>query len=140
MTLIEKIRKDWIAARKAKTDQVKALGFLYAEAVRVGKDKQRETTDDEVIRVVKKLLAKNAEMHKLIVGKSSTDEVNIEHLVLEAYLPQMADEQDVRAFITLALASDKNIGQIMGGLKQAYGETVDMKFASGLIKALTEDA
>ena len=138
MTLIEKIRKDWIASRKGKFDTAKALGFLYAEAVKVGKDKQRETTDDEVIRVVKKLLTKNEEIHKLIVGKSSTDEINIEHLVLEAYLPQMADDQVVREFITVALSEDQAIGQIMGGLKKQFGETVDMKYASGLIKALNE--
>ena len=136
MTLIETIRADWITARKEKNDTAKALGFLYAEAHKLGKAKQHDPSDDEVVRIIKKLLSKNAEMHKLIVGKSSTDEVALEAIVFETYLPAMADEQVVRAFILDALSKDQAIGQIMGGLKKEFGETVDMKYAAGMIASL----
>ena len=139
MTLIKKIRTDWITARKEKSDTAKPLGFLYAELKKLNKDKQKDAGDDDSVRVIKKLLSKNREMHKHIVGNSSTDEINLEYTVLETYLPAMADDQLVREFILKAIVNEQAIGQIMGGLKKEFGETVDMKYAAGLVASYKND-
>ena len=56
--LIEKLRQDMIAARKGSDTVTKSLMVtLYSEAAMVGKNKRNgDTTDDEAVAVIKKLL------------------------------------------------------------------------------------
>ena len=64
---MEKIKQDRIAAMKAKDSQKSTfLSTLYAEAAMVGKnDGNRDTTDEETVKVIKKYIAGANETIKL---------------------------------------------------------------------------
>lgn len=147
--LIEKIRQDSLAARKAR-DTLKAtfLVTLLAEASKVGKDDgNRESTDSEVVAVVKKF-AKNNEMTLASVGtaEASTEvrkALEMEQAILAAYLPKQVDLGELRAAIVAAVSrletrNPKQMGAVMAELKSTLGDTFDKAIASKLVKeALT---
>jgi len=147
--LIEKIRQDSLAARKAR-DTLKAtfLVTLLAEASKVGKDDgNRESTDSEVVAVVKKF-AKNNEMTLASVGtaEASTEvrkALEMEQAILAAYLPKQVDLGELQAAIVAAVGrletrNPKQMGAVMAELKSTLGDTFDKAIASKLVKeALT---
>lgn len=147
--LIEKIRQDSLAARKAR-DTLKAtfLVTLLAEASKVGKDDgNRESTDSEVVAVVKKF-AKNNEMTLASVGtaEASTEvrkALEMEQAILAAYLPKQVDLGELQAAIVAAVSrletrNPKQMGAVMAELKSTLGDTFDKAIASKLVKeALT---
>jgi uncharacterized protein YqeY len=60
--------------------------------------------------------------------------------VIEGYLPQQMDEAQMAAAIAAAIAetgaaSVKDMGKVMGVLKQRHGAVMDFGKASGLVKA-----
>lgn len=139
-TLIDKIREDSIAARK-KGDKLAGalLTTLYAEAARVGKDAgNRASTDEEVVRTVRKFL-KNAE-ETLAVGRADAKEkIETEIRILGGYLPKEMSADELKAAIAttvlgLSDRSPKAMGQVMAALKAAHGGTYDGKLASQLVK------
>lgn len=137
MSLLEIIKNDALVARKAR-DTVKAslLTTLYSESARIGKDAgNRETTDDEVTKVIRKFLKGIQET--LATGRATgVDTLQLEQAILEAYLPQMASEADVRAYINTLVTGDVKpaIGIVMGSLRQKFGAALDGAVASKLVK------
>ncbi len=141
-TLIEKIRQDSLAARKAR-DTVKGtfLVTLMAEAAKVGKDDgNRESTDAEVTAVIKKFI-KNTEETLRAVGSNAAARVQpeLELSILQAYLPRQASEDEVRAAIArlvgeLAERNPKQMGVLMGKLTAEFNGNFDKGLASKLVK------
>lgn len=142
--LIEKIQADSLEARKAgETEQARLLVTLYAEAVRVGKDDgNRATTDEEVQTVIRKFL-KNIRDTLTVLPADRAEARRVaewEKTVLEAYLPRQAGETELRAYIaevvaTLPVKSSKQMGTVMGALKQKFDGNYDGSLASTLVKA-----
>lgn len=139
MILLEQIKKDQFEARKSR-EAVKAslLTTLYSEALMVGKnDGNRETTDEETIKVIQKFL-KGVNETLEALNHSSDGRVIIaieEKKILESYLPKMASEEYVRAAVLeLKAAGATNIGMIMKGLKEKFGSSLDGKMASMIAK------
>ena len=144
MTLLQKIKQDQLQARKDR-DQIKAsiLTTLIGEAAMVGKnDGNRESTDDEVQRVVKKFLVNIKETWKVIEGRESADHLDQlvrEEEILESYLPKQLSEEDLRKVVTGLIAetqatSLKDMGKHMKLLKERYAGTYDGALANSLIK------
>ncbi len=87
-TLIDQIRADQLTARKARlTNKATLLTTLLGEALAIGKGWNRETTDIEVVEVVKKFI-KNIDFS---LEQKITDEARMDLLlekgVLDLYLP-----------------------------------------------------
>lgn len=139
MSLIETIKQDQFAARKAK-DVVRAslLTTLYSEAAMKGKNAgNRDSTDDEVTAVVQKFLkGVNETIEALKFSSDVRVKVAIvEKQLLEGYLPSMATEVEVRfAIAELKAAGASNVGDIMKGLKSKFGSSLDGKMASAIAK------
>jgi uncharacterized protein YqeY len=60
--------------------------------------------------------------------------------VIEAYLPQQMDENEVKAAVAAAIAeagaaSAKDMGKVMGVLKAKYAGKMDFQKASAAVKA-----
>lgn len=143
-TLIGRIRADRDVARKG-GDSVRAklLTTLFAEAAMVGKNAgNRESTDDEVVSMVKKFVANIDETRKLIAASSRPDDAALARLaaereVVSAYLPAMADADELRAFIGEQVGAGANaIGPIMGAVKKQFGAAADMKLANAIAREL----
>lgn len=148
MSLLAKIKSDSLTARK-NHDSFRGtlLTTLYSEAATVGKnDGNRETTDTEVVAVVKKFVkgadetlailnadpARNAEAIAIITQEKT---------ILESYLPAQLSEAELQAVLanlvdSLADRSPKQMGAVMKQLKASHEGTYDGALASKLIKGM----
>ena len=138
--LLEKIKADQLAARKNK-EALKAtlLTTLFSEAQMKGKNAGHETTDEETTQVIQKFLKGINEsisyLEKGDINPEALTTVRAEKEILEAYLPKMASEDEIKAEVAALKASGAaNIGAIMKGLKDKFGSTLDGKLASQLAK------
>ncbi len=141
MSLLETLKKDSLAARKA-ADTVRAtlLTTLIAEAQMVGKNAgNRESTDEEVLQTVRKFLKNNQEALAVIQDESRRAVLAEESAILGGYLPPVADEAKVRAFIADTVAAlpergPKQMGAVMAALKQEFGSTLDARQANAWVR------
>ena len=141
MSLLAQLKKDSLLARKA-ADSVRAtlLSTLIAEAEMVGKNAgNRESSDDEVQQTIRKFLKNNQEAVAVIKDADRLAVLAQESAILTSYLPPMASESEVKAFIAetvagLADRSPKQMGAVMGALKGKFGTSFDAKQANAWVK------
>jgi len=150
MNILETIKQESLAARKAK-DSLKAtlLTTLYSEAANVGKNNgNRETTDAEVVAVVKKFI-KGVDETITHLGKSEiTDTVakalmvaRDERIILDRFMPAQLTELDLQKIVgtmaqELPERNPKQMGVLMKQLKERYEGQYDGTVASKVIKAI----
>ena len=141
MSLLAQLKNDSLLARKA-ADRVRGtlLSTLIGEAEMVGKNAaNRESTDEEVQQTIRKFLKNNQEALGVIKDEERRAVLEQESAILTAYLPPLASDAEVQAFIaasvaTLAERGPKQMGVVMGALKARYGSDFDAKQASAWIK------
>ena len=141
MSLLAQLKNDSLLARKA-ADRVRGtmLSTLIGEAEMVGKNAaNRESTDEEVQQTIRKFLKNNQEALGVIKDEARRAVLEQESAILTAYLPPLASDAEVQAFIaasvaTLAERGPKQMGVVMGALKARYGSDFDAKQASAWIK------
>lgn len=145
MSLLETLKKDSLAARKA-ADTVRAtlLTTLIAEAEMVGKNAgNRTSTDDEVLQTIRKFLKNNQEALAVIKDEARRAPLLEESVILGSYLPPLVDETEVKAFIadTVAALPDREprqMGAVMAALKARFGTAFDARQANAWVRdALT---
>ena len=149
--LREKIQSETVTSMKAKDkDRTAALRLIGAKI----KDRDIELRtadtkpDDEAM--ITDLLMKMAkqrresiEMYEDGGRQELADKEKAELAVIEEFLPQQMSEDETRAAIAqikadLGADGMKDMGRVMGELKNRHGATLDMSKASGLVKeALT---
>lgn len=150
MTLIEVLRRDQIQARKTRetpSDVVRAtlLTTLLGEAVAVGKNQgNRDTTDEEVLKVMGKFLAGARETARQLQAAGRGSEVSLlECDILEKYLAQYApkplSEEELEAAVRaiaqeLGATSAKDMGRVMAQLKARHAGAYDGAKASAVCK------
>jgi len=148
MSLLETIKQDQLEARKAKeTVKIDLLTTLYSEAVMVGKNSTppRDTTDAEVIAMVKKFMKNTNEFLSLAGDRRDGDRVDVlsqELDLLQHYLPTQLSEDELHHIITSYVDSNgislpKGTGLIMKHLKDNYGGLYDGATVSNFIKQLS---
>lgn len=140
--LLEKIQQDSLVARKARDGvRAKLLTTLYSEAAMVGKnDGNRVSTDEEVVKVVRKFLKGAEDTLAVITDEAQRAALTVEKGVLEGYMPNVASEADIAAatrdiIAGLAEKSPKAMGEVMKQLKQRFGAALDGNVASKVVKA-----
>lgn len=139
-TIIERLRNDRTAGRKAhEARRVAVLTYVISEAEAIGKKVLREPNDDEVIRVIRGIIAKNNEVlqHKEVVG------IQAENLILEEYLPSLMEEAELKQIINILIPqlgekSPKMIGLIMARLKSEHPGQFEPAMASRIAKELLQ--
>ena len=134
--LIDTVRTDRLAAMKQRDDLKKdLLGTLFAAAT-----KDSKTPDDAgVLRTIRAVVKSLDETIAALKDRDSSRQQR-EKAILEAYLPQTLAGDALAASIAEIVAalperSPRAMGQVMAELKARHGEVVDMKLASGLVKA-----
>jgi uncharacterized protein YqeY len=131
---MEKIKADQLSFRKQRqTVEASVLTTLIGEASAIGKNKgNRETTDAEVVAVVKKFIDNNNGTIKLLVGDQEQTEILVkENAALQVYLPKQMSDEEIRA--ALATCS-KELGKIMTHFKTAFPGMYDAGKVSTLAK------
>ena len=121
MKLQEQVKKDLTAAMKAKDEDKKStLRVLMGEFGRID---AKELTDDQIIKIMKKLIKSERETLKISGVKEETPFIGI----LEAYLPKMASEDELKAWIqdNVDFSKYKNKMQSMRDIMQHFGSEAD---------------
>jgi uncharacterized protein YqeY len=140
--MIKQIKKDQLQARKDH-DKVKSgvLTALVGEISIVGKnDGNRETTEEEAIKVITKFSKGVQEIISLTKGKNqeSYDAAVKELEIYNKYLPTLMTEDELVKVIGLFLQTETNpnIGTVMKHLKTSFAGKYDGKMASKVIKEI----
>ena len=142
MSIISKIRVASLDARKNRDSIASLLTTLLSEVSIVGKNANRETTDDEAIAVIKKFIKNNADTLSLVTDESIHVGLTREIEVLEAFLPKQLNEDELRFIILDILdhfektSQKKDMGSVMKTLKNNFGGRYDGALASKIIKEL----
>lgn len=139
MSILDKVRTDQVQARKDRDEiRIPLLTTLLSEASNVGlNDGKRESTDAEVIAVIKKFI-KNID-ETLAVRPNEVLET--ERAILEQYLPtQLTGEKledtirDVLDGMTYVEPRMKMMGPVMKALRDKFDGQYDGKEASTLVR------
>ena len=139
MTMMTSLKADRINAMKSKDEITKnLLTALIGEATSVGKnDGDRETTDAEIVAVVKKFI-KNAEETKTLSLQNGRDvtlaEKELE--ILMKMVPVQMTETSLKAVLEdyKKKNTDAKLGDGMKYLKENYAGLYDGKLASKVCK------
>lgn len=144
MTLLEQIRQDQIAARKARlTVKTAVLTTLLSEASNVGlNDGKRDSTDAEVIAVAKKFIKGIDESLDVVQDEDRRLDLEFERTVISEYLPAQLDEAALRTIVRDIVEdlggnpSPKMMGMVMKTLKDVYAGQYDGKLASNVARSV----
>lgn len=138
--LIEQITKDLeIATRKQDPLVLKTLRFILSEIHYAKIEKQKDLTDDEVIRVLQKEVKKRNEAVEMMKKAGRMELVREEEQkldVIRKYLPQEITEEELNKIVEQVMSELKteNFGQIISTVIQKTKGTADGKKIAELIK------
>lgn len=139
MTVIEKLKAESLRLRKERNPSAAAITFALSEIAKVGKNAgNRETTDDEAIKVVQKIVALIDENLKLGISDDVRAAFMFERQILASVLPQMVTEEEIRSKLVFAFdaAQTKNKGEIMKWARANWGALADMKTVGAVANEL----
>ena len=150
MSLREKIESDYKNALKSKDKNKISTYRLILSGIkdldinnRSGPNK-KETDDEDIKKLLKKMIKQRSESIEVYKKNNRNDLLEIEENevnVLSEYLPkQMSEEETVsickQIIEKTGAISIKDMGKVMGELKQNYSDTIDFSKAGALIKDL----
>lgn len=147
MSLFDQIKKDMYAAMKA--GDKKKTATLRAVFSRL-KDKKIEKRDDltetEEIKVLQSLVKQHKESIDTYAKGGRDDLVQSEKAeleIVESYLPQMMDENEIRALVKEVISevgaeSLADIGKVMPVIMQRGQGKIDGKTANQMVRELLQ--
>ena len=150
MSLRDKIETDYKNALKSKDKNKISTYRLILSGIkdldinnRSGPNK-KETDDDDIKKLLKKMIKQRSESIEVYKKNNRSDLLEIEQgevAVLSEYLPKQLSEEETinicKEIIEKTGASSvKDMGKVMGQLKQGYSDTIDFSKAGALIKEL----
>ena len=150
MSLREKIESDYKNALKSKDKNKISTYRLILSGIkdldinnRSGPNK-KDTDDEDIKKLLKKMIKQRSESIEVYKKNNRNDLLEIEENevnVLSEYLPkQMSEEETLsickRIIEKTGASSIKEMGKVMGELKQNHADTIDFSKAGALIKDL----
>jgi uncharacterized protein len=150
MSLREKINNQFNSALKSKNKTLISTLRLVLAAIK-DKDIANRTSekkevikDEEILKVLRKMkkqrqdsadLYKKGDRPELL--KAEEDEIKI----IDSFLPQQLDEEETKKICKEIIESSgatsmKDMGKIMGALKQKYSDTIDFSKVNIIVKDL----
>ena len=121
MKIQEHLKKDLTQAMKDKDEEKKnILRVILGE---LGRQANKEIEDADTVKIIKKLVKSEKE----VLARSNAGETNRFIAVAESYLPQMAAEEQIRAWIAsnINFSEYKNKMQAMKDIMAHFGSTAD---------------
>ena len=149
-SLRDKIETDYKNALKSKDKNKISTYRLILSGIkdldinnRSGPNK-KETDDEDIKKLLKKMIKQRSESIEVYKKNNRSDLLEIEQgevAVLSEYLPKQLSEEETinicKEIIEKTGASSvKDMGKVMGQLKQGYSDTIDFSKAGALIKEL----
>ena len=150
MSLREKINQQFNAALKNKNKTLVSTLRLILAAIkerdianRAG-GKKEEVKDQEIIRVLQKMKKQRQDSADLYKKGGRQELLNIEEAeikIIDTFLPKQLSEEETKKICkeiieSVGASSVKDMGKIMGTLKQKYSDSIDFSKANIIIKGL----
>lgn len=132
MGLQDQIKKDLATAMKAKDEEKKSI--LRVIMGEFGRQAQKEIPDAEVVQIIKKLVKSEKE----VLAQTGGGETDRFIEVAEGYLPKMAGEADITAWIKANIDFSKfnNKMQAMKPIMAHFGAAVDGNLVKKVLQGL----
>ena len=152
MSLREKINQQFNTALKSKNKNlVSTLRLILSDikerdiANRTAKNKQ-EIKDQEIIKVLKKMKKQRQDSAALYkkggrLELLAAEESEIE--IINTFLPKQLSEEETKKICKetiefVSASSIKDMGKVMGSLKQKYSDSIDFSKANTIIRGLLD--
>jgi uncharacterized protein YqeY len=105
---------------------------------------KKETDDDDIKKLLKKMVKQRAESIEIYKKNNRNDLLEIEqneYEIITNFLPKQLGEEDTKKICEEIIAklganSIKDMGKVMGALKQQYSDDIDFSKAGALLKQL----
>lgn len=131
------------AMRARDTQRLSAIRLLLASIKQKEVDERKDLTDQEVIAVVEKMIKQRRESIAQYEKAARDDLAEVEKFelgVLQAYMPQALSDSEVEGAVAQALTesgaqSVRDMGKVMGVLKNKLAGRADMSVVSALVRA-----
>ena len=150
MSLREKIESDYKNALKSKdknkisTYRLILSGIKDLDIINRSGPNKKDTDDEDIKKLLKKMIKQRSESIEVYKKNNRIDLLEIEENevnVLSEYLPkQMSEEETIsickQIIEKTGASSIKEMGKVMGELKQNHSDTIDFSKAGALIKDL----
>ena len=150
MSLREKITQQFNTGLKNKNKALISTLRLILAAIKERdianrtNGKKEEVNDVEIVKVLKKMKKQrqdSADLYKKGGRKELLDIEEAEIRIIDTFLPKQLSEEETRKICketmeTVGASSIKDMGKIMGSLKQKYSDSIDFSKANIIIKGL----
>ena len=140
MSIIEKLKSESMRLRKERNPIAASITFALSEVEKVGKNNgNRQTTEDEAIKVVQKLIITIDGNINLAADDGRKIAFNFEKQILSSVLPQMASEEEVSVYLDNYMTTRTKMGEtpkkgeIMKAIRDQFGAKVDMKRSGEMV-------
>ena len=150
MSLREKINKQFNTALKSRNKTLVSTLRLVLAAIKERdianrtKDKKDAVNDDEIIKVLRKMKKQRQDSVDLYKkgGRQELSEIEeAEIKVIDSFLPKQLSDEETKKICkeiikSLGASSLKDMGKIMGSLKQKYPDSIDFSKVNVIVKGL----
>ena len=150
MSLREKINQQFNAALKNKEKTLVSTLRLIMAAIKDkdianrSSEKKGESKDQEIIKVLQKMKKQrqdSAELYKKGGREELLKAEEEEIKIIDTFLPKQLSEEETKKICKEIIQSSgassiKDMGKVMGSLKQKYSDSIDFSKANIIIKGL----
>ena len=150
MSLRKKINEQFNTALKNKNKSLISTFRLILAAIKErdianrSEGKKEEVKDPEIIKVLRKMKKQrqdSAELYKKGERKELLEVEESEIKIIDTFLPKQLSEEDTKKICkevieSLGATTLKDMGKIMGTLKQKYSDSIDFSKVSVILKGL----
>ena len=148
MSLREKINEQYKSALKNKNKNLISTLRLVLSAIK-DKDianrtseKKEDAKDDEIIKILRKMKKQRQDSADLYKKGGRHDLLKIEEeemKIIDSFLPKQLNEEETKKICkeiieTSGASSIKDMGKVMGQLKQKYSDTIDFSKVNTIVK------
>ena len=150
MSLRDKISEQFNSALKSKNKNLVSTLRLVLAAIkdkdianRTG-EKKEIAKDDEIVKILRKMKKQrqdSADLYKKGGRQELFDAEESEIKIIDSFLPKQLNEEETKKICKeliqkLEASSIKDMGKIMGTLKQDYSDTIDFSKVNIIVKDL----
>ena len=150
MSLREKISEQFnIALKNRNKSLISTLRLILAvikesDIANRTNGKKEEVKDPEIIKVLRKMKKQRQDSIEMYKKGNRSDLVNVEEeemKIIDSFLPAQLNEEETKKICkevidSLKASSIKDMGKIMGTLKQKYSDKIDFSKVSVIVKGL----
>ena len=150
MALREKINQQFNTALKNKNKALVSTLRLIVAAIRERDianrkgGKKEEVKDQEITKVLQKMKKQRQDSASLYEKGGRQELLNVEKAeieIIDTFLPKQLNEEETKKICkeiieSIGASSIKDMGKIMGSLKQKHSDSIDFSRANVIIKGL----